>query len=1162
MTGKFPPTPPFPSAPPILTYLLSIKALFPNTYGHPRVGLVATSQEAAITKPLRIGCVLSGGQAPGGHNVIAGIYDYAKKCSADSFVAGFLNGPAGIMSGTYTVIDDDMMDHFRNTGGFDMLGSGRDKIESEGQMRASMEVCTTLRLDGLIVIGGDDSNTNAAILAEYFVANGCSTKVNGCPKTIDGDLKNDYIPISFGFDTAAKTFSEEIGNVSLDAISSQKYYHFIRLMGRAASNIALECALQTRPNVCLISEEVEAKSQSLVEITDEVVQVVLARAKAGRNYGVVMLPEGLIEFIPEFNALIAEINDVVASGVEPTEEGVVRALSPKNRDVFAFLPEAIKLQLLLDRDPHGNVQVAKIETERLLAMTVSAQLDKLRAAGKYSGNFIPQFHSFGYEGRCAIPSHFDSSYCYTLGFTAAALTAQGRNALMVSVQNLQDPIEDWAIGGVPITMMCHMERRKGKDKPVIKKALVDLDGEPFKALKRNHAVWALNDFYRAPGPIQFYGAGSRDINYTLLYELLGEKAEHITQCTLPESALPPPKSMGSTGFLFRPFSAQVRSQMEQARLEYLPQVPTCLKARSVKGVQLVEDEATHAPHTRDRLPIKRMFPHTYAQPLVQFETNFTVFDESLSAPSIRVGVVFCGRQAAGGHNILWGLHDFLKSSSSKVLGFVGGTRGLFEGQHVEITPNLLAAYKNQGGFDLLGRTVDSIREDADIARARHACEQLKLDGLVLVGGNRTATDAAYIAENFRSYGVKTSVVGVPCSISGGMKNQFVETAVGFDTAVKVYSQLAGNTSIDGASARKYWYFLRLMGQDPSHITQEVALQTNPNVVLLTEEVAAKRWSLHDIVREIADVVQARSEEGKNFGTILVPEGLVQALPEMAVLIEEIDAIYAERYEETGQAGGGSISLQKVQGRLTRWSSALLQSLPPFIQQQVCLERQSNHKVQLGQIETEKMLVHFVEEELKKRKAASIYKGKFSAVCSYLGYQARSAMPSNFDCDYAYSLGGAAACLLHRHLTGYLAIVTGLKGPVKDWQVGGVPLTAMLVDDDVENLQTGQPRPRLPPSLVNLNGPAMSKLELKMAQNQLNDNYANPGGVQFGGNTADSRLMALSLETDNYLMQLTQLREALESIRVACRPGCSTNFLKISTKTLQNLCDVMQLQEQK
>jgi diphosphate--fructose-6-phosphate 1-phosphotransferase len=384
---------------------------------------------------VRVGVVLSGGQAPGGHNVIAGIFDAIKSMSSESVLIGFLNGPHGVFSGNFVEIDGQFMDLYRNTGGFDIIGSGRHKIERPDQFAASQSVCETLNLDGLVVIGGDDSNTNAAVLAEYFAANGCRTCVVGAPKTIDGDLKNEFIPISFGFDTACKTYSELIGNVALDAASSQKYYHFVRLMGRSASHIALECALQTRPNACLIGEEVVANGDSLSGITQSLVQMIVTRAAEGKDYGVVLLPEGLIEFIPEFNTLINEINEILgaddegtdsaAPPLQHTEASVLAQLSNANKAVFSYLPANIKQQLMLDRDPHGNVQVAKIETERLLASTVAAELEHLRQQGRYDGNFQPQFHAYGYEGRSGLPSVFDSTYCYTLGNTAAILIMNG-----------------------------------------------------------------------------------------------------------------------------------------------------------------------------------------------------------------------------------------------------------------------------------------------------------------------------------------------------------------------------------------------------------------------------------------------------------------------------------------------------------------------------------------------------------------------------------------------------------------------------------------------------------------------------------------------------------------------------------------------------------------
>lgn len=490
-----------------------LATLFPKTFGRPSVHVKAAGAgDAAASKaPLKIGAVLSGGQAPGGHNVIAGLFDYVKRVHPDGVLYGFLDGPKGLFSGKYRVIDAEYMANYRSLGGFDIIGSGRDKIETPEQFAGSKAVCERLGLDGVVVIGGDDSNTNAAVLAEYFAANGCATRVIGGPKTIDGDLKiPGHVDISFGFDTACKTYAEEIGNLCLDALSAGKYYFFVRLMGRAASNITLECALQTHPNITLLGEEVAARKQNLASITEEIVHVITERATSGKNYGVILVPEGLIEFVPEMNSLLGEINELLAAGTEGTVTAVADALSANNAALFNYLPASIKKQLLAERDPHGNVQVSLIETEKLLAETVSHELDRLTRAGKYTGSFNPQYFFLGYEGRCGLPSDFDTVYCYALGYNAAALIHHGQTGLMSSVTNLDAPVEDWHCGGTPLTAFMNIERRKGKDKPVIKKALVELRSLPFKTFAANRAKWALTDSYRNPGPIQLSGRKTAD----------------------------------------------------------------------------------------------------------------------------------------------------------------------------------------------------------------------------------------------------------------------------------------------------------------------------------------------------------------------------------------------------------------------------------------------------------------------------------------------------------------------------------------------------------------------------------------------------------------------------------------------------------------------------
>ncbi len=494
----------------------ALRALFPSCYGKP-VLKFAAGAGSTPRKALRVGVILSGGQAPGGHNVIAGVFDGLKAGNPGSVLLGFKGGPGGLVDDKAVELDAATIAAYRNTGGFDIIGSGRTKIETPEQFAKSAAVARARALDAIVVIGGDDSNTNAALLAEYFLREGVPCSVIGVPKTIDGDLKNDYIEASFGFDTATKTYAELIGNIERDAASARKYWHFIKLMGRSASHIALECALQCRPNVALVSEEVEAKGQTLAQVTEAIVASIVARAAKGMNFGVALIPEGLIEFIPDFKALIAELNDMMAAKGEQFKAQkdddakvafVGTALAGASAALYASLPADIKRQLIMDRDPHGNVQVSRIDTEKLLIAMVEKRLGALKAAGSYAGSFSALAHFFGYEGRCAFPSNFDADYCYALGYSAFVLAANGRSGYLSSIRNLSAPAAEWIAGGVPLTMMMNMERRHGSEKPVIKKALVELEGAPFKAFAAARADWAVETRYRFPGAIQYYGPAS------------------------------------------------------------------------------------------------------------------------------------------------------------------------------------------------------------------------------------------------------------------------------------------------------------------------------------------------------------------------------------------------------------------------------------------------------------------------------------------------------------------------------------------------------------------------------------------------------------------------------------------------------------------------------
>ncbi len=491
-----------------------IKELFPNTYGKREITF-EKGQNTSLAKKQVVGVILSGGQAPGGHNVVCGLYDALKATNKENVLYGFKGGPSGLLEDDYLIFDDEYIDQFRNTGGFDIIGSGRTKLETKEQFAVAAEVCKKHGITAIVIIGGDDSNTNAAVLAEYFAAHETGVQVIGCPKTIDGDLKNEDIECSFGFDTATKTYSELIGNIERDANSAKKYWHFIKVMGRSASHVALECALQTQPNICLIGEEVAEKKMSLSAIADYITDAVAERGNRGMNFGVAIIPEGIVEFVPEFSVLIAEINELLAG--EKAEEFnalstwkeryafIEKGLTRQSMDVFAILPESIQQQLFMERDPHGNVQVSLIESEKLFSALVKAKLAERKKAGTYKGKFSALHHFFGYEGRCAFPSNFDADYCYSLGYNAFMLIQYGYNGYLSKISNLSKPAEEWVAGGMPITKMMNIERRHGEDKPVIRKALVELDGNPFKYFAAHREKWAVETCYTYPGAIQYNG---------------------------------------------------------------------------------------------------------------------------------------------------------------------------------------------------------------------------------------------------------------------------------------------------------------------------------------------------------------------------------------------------------------------------------------------------------------------------------------------------------------------------------------------------------------------------------------------------------------------------------------------------------------------------------
>jgi len=821
----------------------------------------------------------------------------------------------------------------------------------------------------------------------------------------------------------------------------------------------------------------------------------------------------LIDFVPEVSALIADINEVLAKDIAPGE--VAANLTEANRAVFNYLPSAIQEQLLLDRDPHGNVQVAKIESERLFSLLAEKELAKRKEAGTYVGKFAVQAHYFGYEGRCTPPTDFDCNYCYVLGLVAGALIGHNYSGMMASIRGLYKPIEEWQVMGMPLTHMMNVERRKGKDKPVIKKALVELEGAPFQAFCNLRDSWMLNDCYRNPGPPQ-YGMGVDESTYTLRCEQLGV-----------EKVLP---AINAEGVL------------AQLRREYQPSLPEILQ--DISSTELFSNEIPPC-----EAMILQGLRRTGKKPVVEFRQG--VGGAPIEKKALKIGVVFSGRQTPGGHTAVAGLCKFCQlhgGAGSKVFGFVGGTKGLFNGNAKEITPEVLSTFMNQGGFGLLGRTADVIRGAEHIQQVAKVCTDMDLDGLCIFGGTISMCDSALLAEELLNLGCRTKIIGLPGTIDGDLKSEYLEACIGYDTACRVYSSLIGHLQTDAASAAKYYYFVRIMGREASQIVLECALQNQPNMVLIGEELEGSRKTLSDVVKDLADMVEERfADNKKNFGVVLIPEGLVNYIPELHALLREVSKAYA-----------AGCPPDQIPGKLSPWAAAVLASLPESIRGDFLLAPEaSTGSAQLNQIETERLLGELVSEEMSRRKASadSEYSGSFSPVCFYLGYQARSSMPSNFDCNLAYGLGCTAGALVasDQITTGYMTTMSGLTGPPSTWRPGGVPISALLS----MGRRAGQNVAVLPPTPVDLASSAFLKFEDLRVEWRVGDCFRNPGPLQFSGVTADALGHLLVADHAKSEQQRKEVSELLDHLREEILGGhCPPGVLEAAVTGLTSLADIL------
>jgi 6-phosphofructokinase 1 len=1119
----------------------AIKELCPRTSEVKYVELqLMEEQPAHDPSPLRIGVVLSGGQAPGGHNVIMGIFDYAKKHHQNSQIFGFLGGPRGIYTNSYVEVTDELMNSYRNQGGFDMICAGRDKIETPEQYENSLKYCRALHLDGLVVIGGDDSNTNACMLAEYFSQNEVHTKVIGAPKTIDGDLKNEIIEISFGFDSATKTYSEVIGNIAIDSLSSKRYYHFIRVMGRSASHIALECALQTRPTWAFIGEEVKEKRMTLQNIVDELADVIMERGLNGKNYGVILVPEGLIEFIPEVELLISELNEVLAQrqGEEDVVAFVMSRLSAESAELFSLLPESISLQLLLDRDPHGNVQVAKIETERLLILLIEPELTKRG----YPHQFFPQSHYFGYEGRSCLPSNFDATYCNAIGHTAAALIRYNFTGCMAVCRGLRRPPQFWQPAGCPLAAMMDIERRKGRNVPVIRKSLVELTSPVFRAYARMRKHWAVNDCFRSPGPIQFEGVGESALNFII---------SPPSEADLRSSTDDP-----SSEFPYAPHFIENFSPLAKARLTAEVELPAVFR-NGLSSCRIRTGDVLRPLSEETANSVESQYPHLCEARY----RRFVELTEGISGhfTPLNIGIVSNGRQASGSHNVIEGVLSALQSRpGSQVLGFMNGTEGLYNRKYFEITKDNFALYRNQGGFDFLGISKDHMRLPEELEKVKESCVSLNLDGLVVLGASHTMTDVAILSDFFLANNVKTRVIGVPASIDGNLGHPFFETSIGFDTASRVNAQMTGNMMTDAASATKYWYFIRLMGRDPSHLVLETSLQTHPNFIVISEVISQEGESIDDIANSIADLVQKRAADHKFYGTVLVPEGLLSHLSHYRELINQINSLYqGKSKEEIAELGRLlAVSDSAVDELMHSYSAPVLKRLPSYLRTQMLTRLDNYGMVSVSLIDTERLLAEEVGKELARRKRAGTYKGSYAPVCHFFGYQGRSSLPSLFDCSLAATYGCTATALIAGGYTGYMTTARGLTGEIAKWKVGAIPLTAMMKTKAHSNF--GVNCAVVPSYEVNLSAKAYQTLAVNCKEWEMGDRYTNPGPIQFEGKLSRTLNLTLQYNYKNYLQLLDSISSTCSRIQSICRFGVQEDLLKTAVIGLSSVEGILSL----
>ncbi|GFE54906.1 6-phosphofructokinase [Babesia ovis] len=1113
---------------------------------------------------IKIGMVLSGGPAPGGHNVIAGVFDYLYLRNTQSQLIGFHGGLDGLMGRRHEIVTPDVMDNFRNMGGFNMFLSGRGKISGPEDLDRAVEAVNELDLDGLIIVGGDGSNSNAALLANHFASRyPCDASdgrpvlkkrccVVGVPKTVDGDVQSHNIEISFGFDTAARTYSELIGNLCTDASSTHYTYHFIRVMGRSASHLAMECGMQTHPNVVLIGEEVRRKQQSLSMIVDDIVNLMEKRYQMGKPYGVVLIPEGLIEFIPEINILISELNEILSKAKGPVTQ-IDPGLLTKSRATWEILPDSIREQLLMDREATGYVMLAKIATERLLLMLVETRIAERKLNHLSSLRFMT--HYFGYEGRCAMPSDFDGAYCYSLGYNAALLISSKRNGYMSVIRDLKSPIEEWIPLGIPFLHLMHMIDLGGKRAPAIRKTLLNLDGKLFKAFEQVRETWAYDDLYRSPGPIQLFTNNSQRC-----FSIIDPSVEDLIGETKTDPTVKP-------RFLLQRH-VDCMSPLQRSRLYWRPPIPM-LCYDPYARMKLFKEVLSNDSYTRDQVALN--YPHMIRQ--CHFRLHEVVGHYSgdkhadpLPLGSMKVGVVVLSKQAPGVLNVIWGIHERLSLRSGTCIAF-NGAKGLLEGDYIEVTSSDFELFRNQGGLEMVHRSRSQYFHDPkNWDTAYNTCKKIGIQALVVLGDEVAMTQAALLTEYFLSQHSSICVIGVPVAGSNALAGQLIESCVGFDSNAQLYASLVGNVLTDAVSMPKYWHFVKILGRYPSLEVLECALQTHPNFIIIAEEYGMADKTLFDVVRDIADAVCKRAAMGKNYGTVLIPDHLVLHLPNTKSMLMElravlIDARAAGKRQEAVEAflnyGKTAENSNEWVNKMTPWSLGVFSSLPAYIRKELL---NFDIEIALERLDIEIMLAKMVKEELNLRKEKGQYKGNYAAVTHYFGYQGRCCMPSEFDCSLAFAYGHVAAIAAESRLTGVCCSIRGLCGEIENWKLYTVPFTSLMkVEPNVltplslSGFKKGD-LPMIPSASVSLKSKAFKKLTMARKKWLVDDLFINPGPIQFDG-IVTAQSMILITEHAEYYQMLNGVERFLQILQNTCKFGVSEDYLNHAFVQLWGLLKV-------